>query len=60
MGQIVLPVQFGTTKHFHVDYVNFLVTNFNMAYHAILGRLDLAKFMAVPQYTYLVLKMPIE
>ncbi|XP_066320515.1 uncharacterized protein [Miscanthus floridulus] len=44
-------------KHFHVDYVNFLVANFNMAYHAILGRPALAKFMAVPHYTYLVLKM---
>ena len=37
LGQITLPVQFGTTKHFRVDYVNFLVANFNMAYHAILG-----------------------
>ena len=36
LGQIILPVQFSTTKHFHVDYVNFLVTDFNMAYHAIL------------------------
>ena len=36
LGQITLPVQFGTAKHFHVDYVNFLITNFNMVYHAIL------------------------
>jgi hypothetical protein len=28
------------------------------SYHAILGRLAIAKFMAVPHYTYLVLKMP--
>ena len=28
-----------------------------MMYHAILGRLALIKFMAVPHYTYLVLKM---
>ena len=31
-----------------------------MAYHAILGRPALAKFMAVPHYTYLVLKMSTE
>ena len=31
-----------------------------MAYHAILGRPALAKFMVVPHYTYLVLKMPTE
>ena len=50
-------VQFGTTKHFCIDYVNFLLADFNTAYHAILGRLALAMFMAVPHYTYLVLKM---
>ena len=32
-----MMVQFGTTKHFRVDYVSFLITNFNMVYHAILG-----------------------
>ena len=60
MGQIILSVQFGTAKHFHVDYVNFLVADFNTAYNAILGRPALAKFMAMPHYTYLVLKMLIE
>jgi len=60
LGQITLLVQFSTAKHFRTDYVNFLVADFNTAYHAILGRPALTKFMAVPHYTYLVLKMPIE
>ena len=60
MGHITLLVQFGTAKHFRVDYVNLLVADFNMAYHAILGRPALTKFMAVPHYTYLVLKMLME
>ncbi|XP_066320574.1 uncharacterized protein [Miscanthus floridulus] len=60
LGQIILPVEFGTMKHFHVNYVNFLIADFNTAYHAIVGRQALAKFMAVPHYTYLVLKMSIE
>ena len=60
MGQITLLVQFSTAKHFHVDYVNFLVADFNTAYHAILGRPALAKFMAMPHYMYLVLKMSME
>ena len=34
--------------------------DFNTAYHTILGRLALAKFMAVPHYVYLVLKTPME
>ena len=56
----MLPVQFGTPDHFRIDYVNFIVADFEGTYHAILGRLALTKFMAVPHYTYLVLKMPTE
>jgi hypothetical protein len=37
LGQITLPIQFSTAKHFRVDYVNFLVADFNTTYHAILG-----------------------
>ena len=34
------------------------MADFETAYHGILGRPALAKFMAVPHYTYMVLKMP--
>jgi hypothetical protein len=34
------------------------VVGFHRTYHAILGRLCYAKFMAVPNSTYLKLKMP--
>jgi hypothetical protein len=34
------------------------VADFETSYHAILGRPAIAKFMAVPHYTYLVLTMP--
>jgi hypothetical protein len=34
------------------------VVGFKGAYHAILGRPCYAKFMAVPKYTYLKMKMP--
>ncbi|XP_066396566.1 uncharacterized protein [Miscanthus floridulus] len=60
LGHITLSVQFSTTKHFHVDYVNFLVANFNTTYHAIIGQPALTKFMVMLHYTYLVLKMPTE
>jgi hypothetical protein len=43
--------------NFRVEHINFYVVDFNTAYHAILGRPALAKFMAVPHYAYLVLKM---
>jgi hypothetical protein len=53
-------VQFGTTDHFHTDYVNFVVADFEGTYHAILGHPVITKFMVVPHYRYLVLKMPME
>ena len=59
LGEITLPVQLGTASNYHVEHVNFYITDFNTTYHAILGRPALAKFMAVPHYAYLVLKMPL-
>ena len=53
-------MQFGTPDHFRTDYVNFVVADFDGTYHAILGRPSLTKFMAIPHYMYLVLKMPTE
>ncbi|XP_066354627.1 uncharacterized protein [Miscanthus floridulus] len=41
-----------------MEHINFYVADFDTAYHAILGWPALAKFMVMPHYTYLVLKMP--
>ena len=38
--------------------LSFEVVRFRGAYHAILGRPCYTKFMAIPNYTYLKLKMP--
>ena len=58
LGEITLPVQFGTASNYRVEHINFYITDFNTAYYAILGWPALAKFMVVPHYAYLVLKMP--
>jgi hypothetical protein len=58
LGQIDLPVWFGTPDNFRKETVTFEVVGFRGAYHAILGRPCYAKFMAVPNYTYLKMKMP--
>jgi hypothetical protein len=56
---VVLPVTFGETReNYRTEYIKFEVADFETSYHAILGRPAIAKFMAVPHYTYLVLKMP--
>jgi hypothetical protein len=56
--QIKLSVTFGTRENFYTEYMQFEVANLEMTYNAFLGRPALTKFMAIPHYTYLVLKMP--
>jgi hypothetical protein len=58
LGQITLAVQFGTADHFRIDYVNFIIVDFEGTYHVILGRPALAKFMVIPHYIFLLLKIP--
>ncbi|KAK8459923.1 hypothetical protein SEVIR_2G238833v4 [Setaria viridis] len=58
LGQVVLPVTFGTKENYRTEYIRFEVADFETSYHAILGEPALAKFMAIPHYVYLVLKMP--
>jgi hypothetical protein len=58
LGTVVLPIIFGTRENYHTEFIKFEVANFESSYHAILGRLALAKFMAVPHYIYLLIKMP--
>jgi hypothetical protein len=59
LGSVVLPVTFGETmENYCTEYIKLEVVDFETSYHAILGRPAIAKFMAVPHYTYLVLKMP--
>jgi hypothetical protein len=58
LGSVVLPVTFGETReNYRTEYIKFEVTDFETSYHAILGRPAITNFMAVPHYTYLVLKM---
>jgi hypothetical protein len=58
LGLIDLPVWFGTSDNFRKETLSFEVVGFRGAYHAILGRSCYTKFMAVPNYTYLKMKMP--
>jgi hypothetical protein len=58
LGTVVLRVTFGTRENYRTEFIKFEVANFESSYHAILGRPALAKFMAVPYYVYLLLKMP--
>jgi hypothetical protein len=58
LGQIDLPVTFGDMWNFRTETLTFEVVEFSGTYHAILGTPAYAKFMAIPNYTYLKLKIP--
>jgi hypothetical protein len=57
LGQLDLPVCFGTPSNFRKETLTFEVVGFRGTYHAVLGRPCYAKFMVVLNYTYLKLKM---
>jgi hypothetical protein len=54
-----LLVTFSTKENFRTEYLTFEVADFFSSYHAILRRPMLAKFMAIPHHTYLIMKMSV-
>jgi hypothetical protein len=58
MGRVQLEVLFGEKGNNHREPIWFEVVDISSPYHALLGRPALAKFMAVPHYAYLKMKLP--
>jgi hypothetical protein len=58
LGRIALNVCFRNRQNYRREKLDFEVMDWPSQYHAILGRLAFSRFMAVPHYIYLVLKMP--
>jgi hypothetical protein len=58
IGHIYMPVTFGTPKNYRTKFLRFEVASFDCGYNAIIGRPGLAKFLAIPHYSYMILKMP--
>jgi hypothetical protein len=56
-GRTTLPVTLRDHANFRIERLQFEVVDFPRCYNAILGRSCYAKFMAMPNYTYLKLKM---
>jgi hypothetical protein len=58
LGKIELDVCFGSNSNYRREKLEFEVMDWPSQYHAILGCPAFAKFMAVPHYVYLTLKIP--
>jgi hypothetical protein len=57
LGRIALDVFFSNRQNYRREKLDFEVMDWPSQYHAILGRPAFSRFIAVPHYTYLVLKM---
>jgi hypothetical protein len=58
VGKVTLSMSFSTRDNYRTESIIFEVASFETSYHPILGRPALAKFMAIQNHTYLLLKMP--
>jgi hypothetical protein len=58
LGHIYLSITFGTPENYRTEFLRFEVARFDCGYNAIIGTPGLAKFMAIPHYPYMILKMP--
>jgi hypothetical protein len=58
LRKIKLEVCFGDSGNYRREKLGFKVMEWPSQYHAILGRPAFAKFMVVPHYAYLTLKIP--
>jgi hypothetical protein len=58
MGRVQLEVLSGKKGNSRREPIWFEVVDISSPYHALLGRPALAKFMAVPHYAYLKMKLP--
>jgi hypothetical protein len=57
LGRSLCPSHSGT-PNFRTEQLQFEVVDFLRCYNAILGRPCYANFMAIPNYTYVKLKIP--
>jgi hypothetical protein len=58
LGAIHLDIIFGNPANFRKAKIEYEVVDWPSQYHAILERPTFARFMAVPHYAYLKLRMP--
>jgi hypothetical protein len=57
LRHIYLSVTFGTLENYITEFLRFEVARFDCGYNAIIERPGLEKFMAIPHYAYMILKM---
>jgi hypothetical protein len=57
LRHIYMSITFGALENYRTEFLRFEVACFDCGYNAIIRRLGLVKFMAIPHYPYIILKM---
>jgi hypothetical protein len=57
LGRVTLPVAFRDASNYQTEMLTSKVVDFSSPYHVILGWLCYVKFMVIPSYAYLKLKI---
>jgi hypothetical protein len=57
VGHLYMPITFSARNNYRTEFLRFEVARFDCGYNVIIGRPGLAKFMAIPHYPYMILKM---
>jgi hypothetical protein len=57
LEHIYMLVTFGTPENYRTEFLRFEVARLDCGYNAIIGRPGLAKLMAIPHYSYMILKI---
>jgi hypothetical protein len=57
LRHIYMPITFGNPNNYRTEFLRFEVARFDCGYNTIIDRPGLAKFMAIPHYLYMILKM---
>jgi hypothetical protein len=57
LGHIYMSVTFRTPENYRTEFLRFEVASFNSGYNTNIDRPGLVKFMAIPHYSYMILKM---
>jgi hypothetical protein len=55
---VTLPITFRDMSNYRIETLACEVVDFSEPYHVILGQPCYVKFMAIPSYAYLKLKVP--
>jgi hypothetical protein len=57
LGHLYMLITFDALDNYRTEFLCFDLPWFDCGYNTIIGRPGLAKFMAIPHYPYMILKM---